>query len=286
MEDAGRKEAEGEEGFEVFVMDIKMIDKDKKSGRMSFMLLNSNPSFANALRRNMMDSVPTMAIEDVEFKKNNSVLYDEIIAHRLGLLALKTDLKSYTLPEKCKCKGEGCARCSVKMTLKSKGAGYVYASEIKSKDPKIKPVYPKTPIVKLLKGQDIEAEATAKLGTGREHVKWSPCLAYYKYKPVIDINASKCSNADEVAASCPVDVFEVKAGKLAVKKDHLLKCHLCGACAEKAANNSVKLNESENDFVFFVEPWGQLGAKEIVSKAADIFKEQLDSFEESLKKAK
>jgi len=267
-------------------MEIKMLDKDKKSGRASFMLINSSPSFANALRRNMMDSVPTMAIEDVEFRKNNSVLYDEIIAHRLGLLPLTTDLKSYTITSKCKCKGEGCARCSVKMTLKSKGAGYVYASEIKSKDSKIKPVHPKTPIVKLIKGQEIEVEATAKLGTGREHAKWSPCLAYYKYKPVIEIDAGKCTNAEEVAECCPVDVFDLKSGKLAINKDNLLKCHLCGACTEKAANSSVRLNESDKDFIFYVEPWGQLSVKEIVAKASEVFKEQLQEFKEKLKQAK
>lgn len=267
-------------------MEIKMLDKDKKSGRASFALLNSNPSFANALRRNMMDSVPTMAIEDVEFRKNNSILYDEIIAHRLGLLPLTTDLKSYTLSSKCKCKGEGCARCSVKMTLKSKSVGYVYASEIKSKDSKIKPICPKTPIVKLLKGQEIEIEATAKLGTGREHAKWAPCLAYYKYKPVIEIDEKKCTNAEEVAESCPVDVYDVKNGKLTINKDNLLKCHLCGACAEKAASGSVKLNESDRDFIFYVEPWGQLKVKEIVAKAAEILGEQFKEFEEKLRQAK
>lgn len=266
-------------------MEIKMLDKDKKTGRVSFMLLNSSPSFANAMRRTMIDSVPTMAIDTVEFRKNNSVLYDEIVAHRLGLLPLKTDLKSYTLPAKCKCKGEGCARCSVKMTLKSKSTGYVYASEIKSKDAKIKPVFGKTPIVKLLKGQEVELEATAKLGTAREHTKWSSCLAYYKYKPVIDIDAGKCKNPEEVAESCPVDVYEVKSGKLSIKKDNLLKCHLCGACAETASNSSVRLNESDKDFVFFIEPWGQLSVKEIVSKAADVFIESLEEFDEKVKKA-
>jgi DNA-directed RNA polymerase subunit D len=267
-------------------MEIKMLDKDKKSGRVSFMLLKSNPSFANALRRNMMDSVPTMAVEDVEFRKNNSILYDEIIAHRLGLLPLTTDLKSYTITSKCKCKGEGCARCTVKMTLASKSAGYVYASEIKSKDSKIKPVHPKTPIVKLLKGQEIEAEMTARLDTGREHSKWAPCLAYYKYKPVIDIDSAKCTNAEEVAESCPVDVYNVKNGKLAINNDNLLKCHLCGACAEKASKGSVKLNESDSDFIFFVEPWGQLKIKDIVAKAAEIFEDQLNELDEKLKKAK
>ena len=94
-------------------------------------------AYLNTIRRFMMEEVPVMAIEDVEFKKNSSVLYDEIIAHRLGLLPLSTDFKSYTLPEKCSCKGEGCARCQLKLTLKGKGPGTVYASDIKTKDPKV-----------------------------------------------------------------------------------------------------------------------------------------------------
>jgi len=65
----------------------------------------------------------------------------------------------------------------------------------------------------------------------------------------------------------------------------LLKCHLCGACAEVASGNSVKLNEAEKDFVFFIEPWGQLGVKEIVAKAADVFIESLEEFDEKVKKA-
>ena len=54
---------------------------------------DTTPSFANTLRRVVTEDVPTMAIEDVEFRKNNSILYDEIISHRLGLIPLTTDLK-------------------------------------------------------------------------------------------------------------------------------------------------------------------------------------------------
>ena len=131
-----------------------------------------------------------------------------MIAHRLGLLSLTTDLKSYNLTKKCKCKGEGCARCQLKLTLKAKGPATVYASEIKSKDAAVKPVFPKTPIVKLLKGQDLELEATAVLGTGKEHMKWSPGLVYYKYKPSIEIGNVKSPEA--VVEACPVNIFELK----------------------------------------------------------------------------
>ena len=105
-------------------MEIRVLENDKEQNKLSFILKDSNPIFANTLRRLMIDEVPAMAIEDVEFVKNNSILYDEIIAHRLGLVPLKTDLKSYNLPDKCKCEGKGCNRCQLKLVLKAtKGQG-------------------------------------------------------------------------------------------------------------------------------------------------------------------
>jgi DNA-directed RNA polymerase subunit D len=99
------------------------------------------------------------------------ILYDEMIAHRLGLVPLTTDLKSYNLPQKCTCKGAGCAKCQLKVSLKAKSAGLVLSSEIKTKDPEVKPVFDDIPVVKLLKGQDLELTATAVLGKGKEHAK-------------------------------------------------------------------------------------------------------------------
>ncbi len=263
------------------MMEIKMLQKDKKSGIISFMLVNSNPSFANAMRRNMMESVPTMAIEDVEFRKNSSVLYDEIVAHRLGLIPLTTDLKSYTLPKDCKCKGEGCARCTLKLTLKSKGTGYVYASEFKSKDPKVKPVYGKTPIVKLIKGQELELEATAVLGLGSEHAKWSACHVWHTYEPKITVNNSS-AQFEKFKDNYPPQAFD-KSGKLS--KDLIMENNVVDAC-DGVCEDIVKVEYNNKNFIFYVEPWGQLGVKEIASKAADIFKEQIKEFEDSLKQMK
>ena len=128
-------------------MKIELLKLDKKQDKLSFILRNANPAFANAIRRNAIEEVPVMAIEDVEFRNNSSVIYDEIIAHRLGLIPLTTDLKSYNLPDKCKCNGNGCAQCQLKLILKAHSQGTVYSSEIKSTDPKAKPVYSKIPIV-------------------------------------------------------------------------------------------------------------------------------------------
>ena len=103
-----------------------------------------------------------------------------MIAHRIGLIPLTTDLKSYNMMSECKCKGAGCASCTVKLTLRAQGPCTVYSSDIKTKDPEIKPISGKMPIVKLLEGQEIELEATAILGQGKIHSKWAPGLVYYK----------------------------------------------------------------------------------------------------------
>ena len=264
-------------------MEVRVLDNNKEQGKLSFILKDSNPVFANTLRRLMIDEVPTMAIEDVEFSKNNSILYDEIIAHRLGLVPLKTDLKSYNLPDKCKCEGKGCNRCQLKMVLRASKIGTVHASEIKSKDPAVKPVYGYMPIVELLKGQSLELEATAVLGRGKEHTKWSPCHVYYKYRPIIEITGD-VKNPEAVIEVDHNNVFEIKDRKLVINKDKVLDCDLSSDFSE--IDKNVKVTASDTDFVFYVESFGQLSCKEIVNKAVDIFDEQLDELVEELKKAK
>ncbi|RMD58060.1 DNA-directed RNA polymerase subunit D, partial [Candidatus Woesearchaeota archaeon] len=154
---------------------IEGVQTDKRTGRVSF-TLKANVAVANTLRRIMMESVPTMAIHEVEFIKNDSALYDEMLAHRLGLIPLTTDLKSYEIKKENE---EYTAKNSLKLFLKAKGPCTVYAEQLESQDPKVKAAHPKTPIVKLLKGQELEFQATAILGVGKDHTKFAPCKAWY-----------------------------------------------------------------------------------------------------------
>jgi len=265
-------------------MEIRILDNNKEEFKLSFILKESNPVFVNSLRRLMIDEVPTMAVEEIEFSKNNSILYDETLAHRLGLIPLKTDLKSYNLPDKCKCEGKGCNRCQLKLVLRSTNKpGYVYASELKSKDPAVKPVYGDMPIVKLLKGQSLELEATAVLGRGKDNIKWSPCHVYYKYRPIIEITG-EVKNPEAVIEVDHNNIFEIKDRKLVINKDKVLDCDLSLDYSE--IDKNVKVTISDTDFIYYIESSGQLSCKEIVTKAIDIFDEQLEEFIEELKKAK
>src|SRR3989344_255438 len=254
---------------------VKIVEEKKE--KLTLHIQDTDATYMNALRRLMMEEVPVLAIEDIEFQKNNGILYDEMVAHRLGLLVLKTDAESYNIQSECKCNGAGCAQCTLKLTLKAKGPGYVYASDIRSKDPKCKPVYGDTPITKLLEGQEIEAEMTAKMGVGRVHAKWSPCLAFYKYYPHVTIKKQP-QDPEWIKERCPTKVFDAKGGQLKVVNEEA--CIWCGECAE-LTNEDVHVKK-EDDFLFYIEAWGQLDHKEIVSNAIErcnlMIKELRDQF--------
>ena len=99
-------------------MEVEILEE--KADSLRFILRDSSPAFANALRRGMLADVPVMAIEDVIFLENTSVMYDEILAHRLGLVPLKTDLDAYVPREECDCKSDlGCAKCTASFVLEA-----------------------------------------------------------------------------------------------------------------------------------------------------------------------
>lgn len=260
-------------------MDVKLVGKTKE--KITFVIKDTSYVFANTLRKLVIDEVPTMAIEDVEFRQNSSVLYDEVIAHRLGLLPLTTDLKAYNVPAECTCKGEGCAKCTVTLSCKAEGPGTVFASDLKSKDPGVVPVYPKMPITVLEKGQELSFEATAVLGRGRDHAKFTPGWAFYRKLPTIEIKAN-CKDCGKCVEACPVNVFEMKSGKLKVDKDNLYKCNLCNTCIESCPSDSIKIMETD-DFLFEVESYGSLDLGKIIPEAVSQMTSKLEEFEKKIK---
>ncbi len=164
--------------FDDFQQDLSSLDViSKDSEKISIKLKGVPLQYANALRRVCLNGVPVFAIDTVDIIQNTSVLPDEGLAHRLGLIPLKTDLKRFNEPSKCDCQSEsGCSNCKVLLVLDSGEAEEsrsVLSSELSSEDETVKPTSDKIPIVQLAPGQQIKIECYARLGRGTEHAKWN-----------------------------------------------------------------------------------------------------------------
>ncbi|MDG7022447.1 MAG: DNA-directed RNA polymerase subunit D, partial [Nitrososphaerota archaeon] len=148
---------------------------------ISLQLEGVDRSYANAVRRFCISEVPSMAIDDIVILENSSVLYDEILAHRLGMVPLRTDLERYVLPDRCDCGNPlGCQKCRVLLVLDATAKERprtVVSGDLVSEDREVCPVNPNIPIVKLAVGQSVKLEAYARLGRGKEHAKWQPATA-------------------------------------------------------------------------------------------------------------
>jgi DNA-directed RNA polymerase subunit D len=155
---------------------VKVLEESEE--KVSIQLEGVDRSYANAIRRFCISEVPAMAIDDIVILENSSVLYDEILAHRLGMIPLKTDLERYVLPEKCDCGNPlGCQKCRVLVVLDASAHDKprtVVSGDLVSEDRDIRPVSANIPIVKLAAGQSVKLEAYARLGKAKEHAKWQP----------------------------------------------------------------------------------------------------------------
>jgi len=259
-------------------MEAKILEKSERE--IKFILSGIKTSIASAIRRIILSEIPTLAIEWVEFRKNNSVLNDEIIAHRLGLIPLTFDKKAYNLPEKCKCKGKGCSRCQVKLSLKKTGPCMVYSGDLKSNAKDVKPVFDKIPIVELFEGEELELIATARLGLGRNHARWQGGIVGYRNLAEIKISKD-LKNPEKYVEICPKNVFEIKDGKLVVKNS--LECNLCNKCVE-VGEGKINVNPIRDSFLFYVESASGWTAEELVVESIRILGEKVKEFEKKLEK--
>ncbi len=242
-------------------MNVKFLKSDDKN-TLKFIISGVSYEFVNALRRAIISEVPVMAISRVNYSHNNSALYNEVLALRLGLIPLTSDAKTYVPRSECSCKGKGCSKCTAYFTLDVKGPGMVYSRDLKPTDENIKPVFPDIPIVKLFEGQSVTLEAEAVLGIGREHARFNAGMASYQYYPKISVK--NCSDKS-VVKSCPRGVLDFKDGKVVVKD--LEACNLCLACVNACKGGGISVKGLDDKFIFTVESWGQYNPKELVMLA-------------------
>jgi len=164
--------------FEDFLQDLPSLEIISKDSQKIAVKLKGVPmQYANALRRVCLNGVPIFAIDTVDIIENTSVLPDEGLAHRLGLIPITTDLSRFNEPSKCDCNSEsGCSNCKVMLVLDTGETDVtrtVFSNELSSEDDSIKPTSDKISIIQLAPGQRVKIECYARLGRGTDHAKWN-----------------------------------------------------------------------------------------------------------------
>ncbi|MBU2100030.1 DNA-directed RNA polymerase subunit D [Candidatus Micrarchaeota archaeon] len=185
-------------------MEIKQVKKGDKT--IKFTIKGTNPAFVNGIRRAIQTSVKNLAVENVNVYENTSVMFNEMLAHRLGMLPIQVDAKTYKKKDK------------VTLMVEKDGPGTVYSKDIKSTDPKIEVVDKKIPIVKLGKNQRIKIEMDAVVDSGKTNSKWIPGIMSYNYdKDVFTVNIESFGGME------PKELLEEAVTEIKIKTEELKK---------------------------------------------------------------
>lgn len=244
-----------------------MVEK-QKTDKIE-VVVGTNESLANAIRRSI-NQIPVLAVEEAEIYKNDSALYDEIIAHRLGLIPLK-EKRKLNEKDKCTCKGKGCDKCQIKLTLKAKGPATVYSGELKGN---AEVVYDKMPIVILDKDQELELLCFVQLGKAVNHAKYSPGLVYYR-------NVSEIKVKDKEKAKQVIDKLKES---IIGEGGGIYKCSKDIDYIETLIDDKDVIEVAPGkEIVFFVESWGQIKAKDIFNEAVKALNKNLNEVLKAVK---
>ncbi len=255
-------------------MHVSVLSKSDQ--KIEFVLSDTTPAFANALRRAMISEVPTLAVDYVDILDNTSVLFNEVLAHRIGLMPLEFESGKLNKVEDCKCEGKGCGLCQVVLALEKTGPCMVYSKDFKSANKDVKPVDGDIVIAELLENQSLKLEATARLGTGREHAKWQAAVVGYQYYP--DVEVSNQAKAKKFASD---NKLEFLNSKLEVEDARTID-----VIGTKDPEGSFEIKGNPKKFVFTVETISGLGVSDIVLQALNVLEEKATEFRKQLKALK
>ena len=262
--------------------------KSQSDNEIVFIVRDAEVPFINAIRRCAMVNVPKIAIEDVNIIRNDSAMFNEVLARRLGLTPLVSDLdaiEGLPLPED---DGWDDFNSGVLFSLNEIGPKVVYSKDLISSDSKIKPVYDTIPLVKLKEDEEIIIEASAKVGYGKEHAKWMPTtVCAYKQYPEITFNDDVEIDYD-CASACPRGVLKSDRRSKKIKILDIENCSMCKSCVRSSINRAaangapdksyINVGYRENDFIFRIETDGSMPAKEVLLTACDKLGEKAEKF--------
>ena len=243
-------------------MKVELLNRDEESA--TFLVKGANTGLMNAFRRAVISEVPTLAIHEVFFYENTSPLWDEFIAHRLGLIPLKVEYGTYD------------ENTEVTFSLEAEGPKVVYSGELVSSDPSVKVADDRIIIVKLMDGQRLRLEAKARMGTAKQHAKWQAGLASYRYVYRAEIKDPEAVKAEGGDPKKIEEENKSPAG-LSDATYNLLRD------VEELHPEAVSLKKNRDQFILYVETYGNMSLEELIKAATDVLEKNLNDVMEAIK---
>ena len=246
-------------------------------------VIGIDAAIANALRRILIAELPTMAIEKVYIENNTSIIADEVLAHRLGLVPLVADARKFTFRRE----GEPASDTNT-LVFRLEAAHRAEKAHVKSGELQwvpqedqaallggadaVRAVHSDIVLAKLGAGQEIRLEAHAEKGVGKVHAKWSPvATASYRLMPRVVLRAPvQAADAAALKAACPMDVFDIEdlGGTPTARVARPRDCTMCRECIRPAAlAGKVELGRVAEHFIFQVESTGAVPPEALFADA-------------------
>lgn len=308
-------------------MKTEIVEGWPQGNEIRILISETDPSQVNAIRRALIADVPKLAITRVDFSQgvtqdnkgevveSVNVLPDEVLAHRLAMIPIPTNLEEpLYAPDQCpNCKDvverdRGCPMCQVLYTLSARGPSAdseeeyktVYAGDITTiSDPfyDIRDEHKSIPLTVLAKGQFLEFYAFAVVGRGRDHAKWSPVAAVgFRPHRIAVLNKPKKASVLFDLGLTTTDGTAINAKLFGKDKkltdvNHVMDLEKAlhqvgeGTGREAAFDDAITLEPVEGSYVFSYETDGSLDPKVAFNAALEELKHRFNNLSEELASA-
>jgi len=241
--------------------EVEFVERTDREAR--FLVRGISPAFANGIRRAMIADVPTFSIDTVRVIENTSVMFDEQIGLRLGLVPLETDLDDFEVGDE------------VTLSIDVEGPDTAYSGDLVSNDALVQPADQNVPIIDLKDGQRLEVEADAVLDHGREHAKHQGGVAVgYRHLQRVDVVGEK-SEFDE-------DEPQILRGVIEDDGDLIATSEFDNDLTNRYPGKELDVIDVENAFVFHVETDGSFTVDELVVRGIETIRDRADDLREAI----
>ncbi|KAK9886563.1 hypothetical protein WA026_017490 [Henosepilachna vigintioctopunctata] len=280
---------------------------------IEFDFIGIHPAVANTFRRIMISEVPTVAIEKVHVLNNTSIMQDEVLTHRLGLIPLKADPKLFEF--KAEVDAEPREQDTLEFELKVKCMynkdsnknsslaedmyinNYVYSKHIKWKpigsqkdkfsEENLGPVHDDILITKMIPGQELDLKLFAIKSNGKDHAKFSPvATAFYRMLPEISLVKEVEGEAAERLQKCfspgVIGLKKDNGRVIAVVNDARYDFSSRNVYRYDDLKDAVVMRKVQDHFIFTIESVGAIKPDDIFREAINILKDKCTSLLQEL----